>query len=132
MAHTARHAVVIGAGLAGLTAAATLAERCERVTVVDRDRFPAQARPRDGVPQGRHGHILLPAGLRDLTALLPGIVEELQAAGAHLVPMPEVRFHIAGDVLAADDAQLQIVGATRPLLEDVVRARGVTVPVGTP
>lgn len=123
MAHVTRHAVVIGASLAGLAASAALAQRCERVTVIDRDQLPVDAGPRDGVPQGRHGHILLPAGLRDLTALLPGIVDDLRAGGADLIPMPEVRFHIAGGVLAPDDAELQIVGATRPRLEEIVRAR---------
>lgn len=123
MADTTQPAIVVGASLAGLTAAAALAERFDRVTVIDRDRLPADAHPRGGVPQGRHGHILLPAGLRELTDLFPGIVDDLRARGAHIIPMPEVRFHIAGGTLAPDDASLEIVGTTRPLLEAVVRAR---------
>lgn len=123
MRHIGGHAIVIGASMAGLVAAATLVDRYDHVTVVERDRLPTDARDRTGVPQGRHGHILLPAGLRDLTGLLPGIVGDLRAHGAHIVAMPDVRFHIAGGNLRPDDAELELVGATRPLLEAVVRAR---------
>jgi phytoene dehydrogenase-like protein len=54
---------VVGASLAGLAAAATLADRFDRVTIVERDTLPrrgnaAQASPRGGTftscyPQGR-------------------------------------------------------------------------------
>ncbi len=123
MAHMGEHTIVIGGSLAGLAAAATLVERYDRVTVVERDRLPTDAQHRPGVPQGQHGHILLPAGLRDLTDLFPGIVNDLRANGAHIVGMPDVRFHIADGHLCPDDATLELVGATRPLLEAVVRAR---------
>jgi 2-polyprenyl-6-methoxyphenol hydroxylase-like FAD-dependent oxidoreductase len=123
MPHGGAHAIVVGASLAGLTTAATLAQRFERVTVVERDALPADGRPRTGVPQGRHGHILLPAGLRELATLFPGIADDLHARGAHLIALAEVRFHVAGADLLLDDSELQIVGATRPLLDAVVRAR---------
>ena len=119
----AEHAIVVGASVAGLVAAAVLAERFDRVIVVDRDDLPTAVRHRDGVPQGRHGHILLPAGLRVLTELFPGIAGDLRARGAQIIPIPEIRFHIAGGNLAPDDARLEIVGATRPLVEAVVRDR---------
>jgi 2-polyprenyl-6-methoxyphenol hydroxylase-like FAD-dependent oxidoreductase len=123
MPHSQGHAIVIGASLTGLATAAALADRFDRVTVVERDTLTAGGRPRTGVPQGRHGHILLPSGLLELTALLPGVTDDLLAHGAHLMPAGEIRFHIAGDHLALDDTELQIVGATRPLLESVVRTR---------
>ncbi|HEX6255643.1 MAG TPA: hypothetical protein VFZ70_07490 [Euzebyales bacterium] len=124
MPHEGRHAIVVGASLAGLAAAAALADRFDRVTVVERDTLPAGGpRPRTGVPQGRHGHILLPAGFQALSALLPGITDDLLTAGAHLIDLGGIRFHIAGDHLAVDDTELQIVGATRPLLESAVRSR---------
>jgi len=44
-------AVVVGAGIAGLTAARTLADRFDRVVVLDRDRLPDDPVPRRGVPQ---------------------------------------------------------------------------------
>ena len=76
------HAVVIGAGLGGLLAAQVLADRFERVTVVERDELPAADEPRRAVPQGRHCHTLLPSGQLCLEELLPGILGELVADGA--------------------------------------------------
>lgn len=45
MPHVGVHAIVVGASLAGLATAATLAERFERVTVVERDTLPAGRQP---------------------------------------------------------------------------------------
>jgi len=123
MTHVGEHAVVLGASMAGLAAAAALAERFDRVTIVERDTLPHPDEYRRGVPQGRHVHILLPAGRAGLTALLPGVVDDLRARDARLMDTTEVRFHIAGGSLLLADADLEIVGATRPLLEAVVRDR---------
>jgi 2-polyprenyl-6-methoxyphenol hydroxylase-like FAD-dependent oxidoreductase len=116
------HAVVLGAGLAGLAAAATLARRFDRVTIVERDALSADG-PRRGVPQGLHAHILLPAGLRGLTTLLPGLLDDLRSHGAHLIRAAEFRFYLGGGRMAFDDPELAISGATRPLIEGVVRER---------
>jgi 2-polyprenyl-6-methoxyphenol hydroxylase-like FAD-dependent oxidoreductase len=84
----ARRAAVLGSGVAGLLAAHVLARGGERVVVFERDADPAAgteedaAGPRRGVPQGRHVHALLRAGERALAALVPGVVEELEAAGS--------------------------------------------------
>jgi 2-polyprenyl-6-methoxyphenol hydroxylase-like FAD-dependent oxidoreductase len=123
MTHVGEHAVVLGAGLAGLAAAAALAERFDRVTIVERDTLPVSGECRRGIPQGRHVHILLPAGLVGLSELLPGVVEDLRARDARVMNATEVRFHIADGSLLLDGAELEFVGATRPLLESVVRDR---------
>jgi 2-polyprenyl-6-methoxyphenol hydroxylase-like FAD-dependent oxidoreductase len=123
MTHVGEDAVVLGASLGGLAAAAALAERFHRVTVVERDTLPRSGGHRKGVPQGRHVHILLPAGRLGLDALLPGVVDDLRARDARVIHTTEVRFHIAGGSLLLDDTDLEIVGATRPLLESVVRDR---------
>ncbi len=47
-----RRAVVVGAGFAGLAAAAALARRFEEVVVLERDELPASAVQRAGIPQG--------------------------------------------------------------------------------
>jgi 2-polyprenyl-6-methoxyphenol hydroxylase-like FAD-dependent oxidoreductase len=115
--------VVFGGSLAGLAAAASLAERFDEVTIVDADALPLTGHQRSGVPQGRHAHLLIPGGLCALAELLPGIVDELEQHGAHIVDAPEVRFYIAGGRLALSDRSLRICVATRPLLEAVVRLR---------
>jgi 2-polyprenyl-6-methoxyphenol hydroxylase-like FAD-dependent oxidoreductase len=117
------NAVVLGGGLAGLAAAAALAERFHRVTIVESDTLPRADAYRRGVPQGRHLHILLPAGRVGLADLLPGVVDDLRARDARVIDTTEVRFHIAGGSLLLDGAHLDIVSATRPLLESVVRDR---------
>lgn len=83
-----RHAVVVGGSLAGLLAAHVLAEHTDRVTVVERDRFPDGTAARSGVPQGRHPHVLLAGGQSALESLLPGFLAELRAAGAPKVGLP--------------------------------------------
>jgi cation diffusion facilitator CzcD-associated flavoprotein CzcO len=62
MRKTGDHAVVLGAGIAGLLAARVVADAYERVTIVERDPLPDTAQTRRGVPQGRHAHNLLPSG----------------------------------------------------------------------
>ena len=88
-----RHAVVVGAGMAGLPAARALADFFEQVTVVERDTLPPAATHRTGTPQSRHVHALLGGGQRALGELFPGFEQDLAAAGA--VPLRvglEVRF----------------------------------------
>lgn len=122
-AQASDHAVVLGASLAGLAVAGALAKRFGQVTIVERDALPLAGRHRTGVPQGRHAHLLLPAGLNGLAELFPGIVDDLQANGAHLIPASEFRFCLGGGRLRLDDDSLTICGATRPAIEAVVRDR---------
>jgi 2-polyprenyl-6-methoxyphenol hydroxylase-like FAD-dependent oxidoreductase len=117
-------AVVIGAGVGGLLAARVLADRFERVTVVERDSLPATDEPRRAVPQGRHCHTLLPSGQLCLEQLLPGILAELVADGAPTYrAMSELRCVAGGHQLARGDAGRQAVLASRPFLEGHVRRR---------
>ncbi|GGP94629.1 FAD-dependent oxidoreductase [Streptomyces roseolilacinus] len=119
-----RHAVVIGGSVAGLLAARVLADHAERVTVVERDRFPEEAEPRAGVPQGRHLHVLLEGGQRALEQLLPGVMDELLADGAPRVGMPEdvVQWQ-AGGWYHRTAAMVHLVTASRPLVEQAIRRR---------
>ncbi|MFK4225784.1 FAD-dependent oxidoreductase [Streptomyces sp. NPDC019890] len=83
-----RHAVVIGGSLAGMLTAHVLAEHADKVTIVERDRFPEGPEPRPGVPHGRHAHVLLEGGQHALDALLPGFMDQLKASGAPRLGMP--------------------------------------------
>jgi 2-polyprenyl-6-methoxyphenol hydroxylase-like FAD-dependent oxidoreductase len=75
-------AVVIGGSIGGLVAAQVLSSRFESVTVLDRDRLPAEPRDRRGVPHGVHAHALLIGGRLALEKLYPGLTDELIAGGA--------------------------------------------------
>ncbi|MER6219090.1 FAD-dependent monooxygenase [Streptomyces sp. 900105755] len=84
-----RRAVVIGAGLAGMLAAAALSGHVDEVVVLDRDELPDGPDHRRGLPQGRHAHLLMSGGLAAMEDLVPGVSmrERLLAAGAHEIPL---------------------------------------------
>ena len=77
-----QRAVVIGAGMGGLSAAGALAKYFERVDILVRDRLGASVGSRSGTPQDRHPHGLLAGGLRALDQIFPGFKSDLAAAGA--------------------------------------------------
>jgi len=116
------HAVVIGGSLAGLCAASALARHFRRVTVLERDALPEDARLRAGAPQARHVHVLLTRGRRELDALFPGFERSLLDAGA-----VELDFGMSFASLRAHGWQrrkpFDITGLfqSRALLESVVR-----------
>src|SRR5215510_13251742 len=77
-----KQAIVVGAGIGGLTAARVVADYFERVVVLERDALPECAEPRPGVPQGKHIHGLLAGGQYALDDLFPGFVHDLVQTGA--------------------------------------------------
>ena len=67
-----KRAVVVGAGIAGLSAAGALADYFEHVVVLERDSLPLEAAHRAGTPQSKHVHALLGGGQRALRVLCRG------------------------------------------------------------
>ncbi|MER7112020.1 FAD-dependent oxidoreductase [Streptomyces sp. NPDC000229] len=129
----ARHAVVVGGSIAGLLAARVLAEHAQRVTIVERDRFPDEPGPRAGVPQGQHTHVLLEGGQLALEQLLPGVVEELREQGSPRVGMPEdvVQWQ-GGRWFRRTATTSSLLTGTRPRLEHLIRRRVLADPrIGT-
>ncbi|MBD0417665.1 FAD-dependent monooxygenase [Streptomyces sp. TRM S81-3] len=84
-----RRAVVIGAGLAGMLAAAALSSAVDEVVVLERDELPDGPEHRRGLPQGRHAHLLMAGGLAAMDELVPGVDmrAHLLAAGAHEISL---------------------------------------------
>ena len=120
------HAVVLGAGMAGLLAARVAADAYECVTVVERDPLPQTAQNRRGVSQGRHAHILLPSGARVISELFPGLLADLETGGTPVIrDFSELRFSLAGRLLClrGRPAEPFIYQASRPYLEHHLRAR---------
>nr|WP_062337135.1 hypothetical protein [Herbidospora sakaeratensis] len=115
-------AVVLGGGLAGVLAAVALTRHADEVVVVESDHYPAGPRPRRGLPQSHHNHVLMTGGIRALDALLPGVVDDLLAAGAH-------RRNLPGDCLIFSGegwfhrvrTEADLIACGRPLLDEVVR-----------
>ncbi|MBI3224438.1 MAG: FAD-dependent monooxygenase [Mycolicibacterium cosmeticum] len=131
MANLGEHAVVLGGSIGGLLAARVLSEHYHRVTVVERDVLTDEPVPRRGVPQGRHGHLLLARGSRILDELFPGFRDELAADGAPIMAggaLSKVVFSVGGhELFHAHDTTLNdaeyLYGASRPLLERNIRRR---------
>jgi 2-polyprenyl-6-methoxyphenol hydroxylase-like FAD-dependent oxidoreductase len=123
------HAVVIGAGMAGLLAAHVLTRHFRRVTLVDRDRLPELPGYRKGVPQSRHTHLLLGLGLSSLERQLPGIRAELLAGGAVPLELPADACWLtpAGWCNRFADG-MSFVSASRDLIEWTVRQRVLSEP----
>ena len=63
---------VVGASVAGLLAARVLSDLVDEVVVIERERLTDAPSPRGHVPQGKHLHLLLTAGLDLLVDWFPG------------------------------------------------------------
>jgi 2-polyprenyl-6-methoxyphenol hydroxylase-like FAD-dependent oxidoreductase len=120
-----REAVVLGAGMSGLLAAAVLAAAYDHVTVVERDDLPTEATPRRGVPQGRHIHVLLSRGAQAIDEVLPGFLSELTRDGGVTVEnLNRMHLDFAGHVLCRDDSESDATHMqSRPFLESHVLDR---------
>ncbi|GGP55810.1 NAD(P)/FAD-dependent oxidoreductase [Streptomyces melanogenes] len=122
-------AVVIGAGIGGLTAARVLADHFEQVVLVESGTLPATAGPREGVPQARHVHGMLARGARQLEALFPGLQAELVAAGAPLFDHGLLASTtVFAGLVPRTQAGVQAHGFSRDLLEWSLRQRVVNHP----
>ena len=120
-----RQAVVIGAGMGGLSAARALADSFAQVIVIENDALPADAAPRPGTPQCRHVHGLLVGGLQALERLFPGSEQALHRAGAVIVRMStDLRLERPGyDPYPQRDLGLHICCMSRPLIEATIRKK---------
>ena len=123
--------VVVGGSMAGLLAARALADQAESVVVLERDRLTDEVAPRGRVPQGRHLHVLLSAGLDRLREWFPGIEQELVSHGAVPVDGFGAWVHQGGAYRARGYWGRPGLGMTRPLLEHVVRRRVAALPTVT-
>lgn len=120
--------VVVGASVAGLLAARALSDHVESVVVLERERLPESVEPRGRVPQGRHIHLLLSAGLDRLRDWFPGIEDECLGRGAVHIDGTGGFVFQGGAYRARGDWGRPAISQSRPLLESVVRGRVATLP----
>jgi 2-polyprenyl-6-methoxyphenol hydroxylase-like FAD-dependent oxidoreductase len=120
-----KHAIVVGAGVAGLAAAKAIAPHFEKVTVFDRDSLPDAPAPRSGTPQSRHTHALLTGGHFALDRLFPGLEIDLMDAGAvRLRLRRDMRLELPGfDPFPQRDLGYDQFALSRPALERICRHR---------
>ena len=122
------HAVVIGGSIAGLLTARVLSDYFERVTIFEADTPPKDNVPRKGVPQGNHVHVLLAGGTAVLRKYLPGVHDDLVAAGADYGdPMLKSRLFVGGRWTPRIASGLESYTMSRPLLEGMVRKHTIAI-----
>lgn len=123
--HFGQRAIVIGAGMGGLSAAGALSSTFDEVIILERDILPVTVMSRAGVPQDRHPHLLLAGGLQALDALFPGFAQDLAAAGAVPVNAFEDIRYERPDVgaLPRRDCGTTLLCASRPLIEHTLRRK---------
>ena len=99
-------------------------EHFTQITMIERDRLPAQPEFRSGTPQARHVHVLMQQGQRILDRLFPGLLQTLVDQGAVMTdvtndmvwlnPAGWTPRHVSG---------LEMLCASRTLIEWGVRQR---------
>ncbi|WP_254708515.1 FAD-dependent oxidoreductase, partial [Streptomyces lunaelactis] len=124
-----RRAVVIGGGMAGMLAAAVLADFTDEVTVIERDALPEGPEPRKSLPQARHVHVLWSGGARAFEELIPGITDRWLAAGARRIPLPTGLVSMTAQGWLPRWPEMQyMIACTRDLLDWVVREHVLELP----
>jgi 2-polyprenyl-6-methoxyphenol hydroxylase-like FAD-dependent oxidoreductase len=127
--HFGQRAVVIGAGIGGLSAAGALSSAFKEVIILEREALPASVMSRAGVPQDRHPHLLLASGLQALDSIFPGYARDLADAGAVPVNAFKDIQYERPDVgaLPRRDCSTSLLCASRPLIEHTLRRKVVAI-----
>lgn len=121
----AGRAVILGAGLSGLTTACAVADYFDEVVILETDDLLSGPRPRTGTPQARHSHALLAGGAKALEELSPGISAHfLQKGAVSLKEGLEVLRERPGSLhFPRRDLGVDFTCLSRSLLEAVLRTR---------
>jgi len=118
-----KHAVVIGASMAGLLAARVLSDSFERVTIIERDRLEGKE-ARKGVPQGRQTHGILRKGAAVMEELFPDLFPALLEGGTTEVDAgAEFRWYQFGVWKIQFKSGIRAYSLSRPWLEGEIRQR---------
>lgn len=117
-----KNALIIGASMAGLLAARAAADYFDNVTLIERDTLPESASIRNGVPQGKHVHVLMIRGQQILERFFPGLAAHLDSVGVPYVRwMADANLYLSDGWLKRNDLNITTRTTTRPTLEWIVR-----------
>ena len=119
-----REAIVVGGGIGGILSARALADFFDHVTIIERDTLPDGLGFRKGVPQARHVHAVLRAGVDAIETLFPGFEQELLAAGS-VSYKPSLDVRVVDDLgeWPPFDVGPSTTSQSRPLFEATLRQR---------
>lgn len=116
-----RRAIVLGGGIAGLTAAIGLSEHFENVVLLERGAYGEQPTVRKHVTQGGHAHILLASGLLALQRIVPALCSALDDMGlAECDLTRDIRFCYDGRWLPRVSSGIPFRPCSRPILEHLL------------
>lgn len=117
-------AVIAGAGIAGLAAAAALAPHFEDVVLFEKDDLRDDGGFRSGASQSAHVHSLLVGGEQSFDRLLPGIRGDFLKAGAVIARVGlDYRIFEFGAWRVVRDLGATLACLSRPAYEAAIRAR---------
>jgi 2-polyprenyl-6-methoxyphenol hydroxylase-like FAD-dependent oxidoreductase len=122
-------AVIIGGGIAGLLAARVLCEHFKEVTIIEKDKYPFRAGPRNGTPQSNHIHLLLIKGKEILLTLFPNLESKLMSKGAHILNLTkDVNYYVGTGYSLRFESDLTTIACSRQLLEHEIRNEILEIP----
>ncbi len=118
--------VVLGAGVAGLSAALALARRDHQVVILERDAPQPPTDPgaapeqwqRPGVPHFLQPHAFLARGIKELGTHAPDIYQALLDEGAEELRLSE---KLPATAFVPEDQDLLVLGCRRAVIEWVLR-----------
>lgn len=125
-----QHAIVIGGSMTGLLAGRVLADYFQQVTIIERDSYPAEPAPRQGVPQSSFLHVLLQHGQTILEELFPGLTNDLILRDVPILKdSRDVEFYSQyGAAKKKEITIIETLSPSRSLLDWVIRRRLVEYP----
>jgi 2-polyprenyl-6-methoxyphenol hydroxylase-like FAD-dependent oxidoreductase len=110
--------VVVGGGIAGLSASAALAKYAQEVILLEKGKRLDYPLIRKSIPQGHHIHILLKAGQNVLDELFPGLTANLIAQGASRIQAGTgQKICEFGSWSPNIPIDIEFLGVSRPFLE---------------
>ncbi len=116
-------AIVAGAGIGGLAAAAALAPRFDRVVILEKDQI-LNGCVRRGAAQGAHIHTLLHGGEMGLERLMPGLRDTFLSAGAAKIDVGKnFGIYDFNSWRVSRPLGLTVLQMSRPAYEVVMRKR---------
>ena len=117
------HAVVVGGSIAGCLAAEVLSQSFPRVTIIEKGDFTEQPQPRRAVPQENHVHLLLLRGKQAMGSIFPGLLEELEEAGAVVADLGhDIKWYQQGHWKERFPTGIHAHYSSRALLDSKIRS----------
>ncbi|MFQ6198171.1 NAD(P)/FAD-dependent oxidoreductase [Streptomyces sp. NPDC000405] len=119
------HVVIVGGSIAGMLAAAAVKDHVRSIEIIEAHELPDGPRPRAGVPQAAHTHVLQTGGAKAIESLLPGTIDLLLAAGALRIPVTTnmVIYSPEGWYRRWRHATHYLITASRDLTDYIIRTQ---------